>query len=67
MTALSVPRRTVRATRDEIASHPSGRRLFVCLFLLSSMLLLSRFEGWLTQTVRVVSPPVDCVLSPAGA
>ena len=67
MTALSAARRTIRVPRDEIAPPPSGRRLFVGLFLLSLMLLLGRFEGWLTQTVRVVSPPVDGVLSPAGA
>ena len=67
MTVWSKPRRTVRAVREESADHSDPRRLFLGLFLLSSLLLLGRFEGWFSKAVRVLEPPVDCVLASAEA
>lgn len=44
-----------------------GRRVWLCFWLLSCLLLLERGDAQLFQTVTLVDPPLNCALTPGWA
>ncbi|MBC8115493.1 MAG: hypothetical protein H7062_14000 [Candidatus Saccharimonas sp.] len=50
-----------------MTEYSSGAGAFLSLWCLSAVMVLGRFDGRVAENVRVVSPPVDCVLAPDWA
>ena len=60
-------RRKTEDRRSEMAEHPNRTSAFLCLWFLSTVMVLGRFDGQIAESVRIVSSPVDCVLAPDWA